>query len=311
MSPARVAAIGECMVELRHLDASTLALSFGGDTLNTAVYLRRCGSAAGISVDYVTALGDDPYSDTMLAAWQAEGLGTGLVTRLADRQPGLYLIRIDAAGERSFTYYRSQSAARELFRAQPAARLDDHLVDFDWLYTTGITLSIFDPESLRRLWQVLDRARARGGRVAFDSNHRPAGWPDGEAARAAVTQTLARVDLALPALDDHRRLFGDADAATCARRLHDLGVPEVVVKLGPNGCLLSNLDGQRRIPAAVVRRVVDTTAAGDAFNGAYLAARLAGAAPPDAARAGSGLAAAVIAHPGALIPADAMPWRAG
>ena len=111
----RVAAIGECMLELTHRDARTLALGFGGDTLNTALYLARTAAGREIAVDYVTALGDDPMSESMIAAWQAEGIGTSRVARLPRRLPGLYLIRTNDAGERRFFYWRSEAAVRSLF----------------------------------------------------------------------------------------------------------------------------------------------------------------------------------------------------
>src|SRR4051812_37876277 len=97
---SRVASIGECMIELSPRPGGVLGLGFGGDTLNTAVYLARLG----VAVDYLTALGDDGYSQRMLALWREEGVGTALVPLLPGRLPGLYLIEIDAAGERRFLY---------------------------------------------------------------------------------------------------------------------------------------------------------------------------------------------------------------
>jgi 2-dehydro-3-deoxygluconokinase len=302
----KVASIGECMIELRHRGERDLALGFGGDTLNFAVYLARLTGSRGVSVDYVTALGDDPYSDAMLAMWRAEGIGCELVARLPGRLPGLHTIRTDAHGERTFTYWRSASAARDVLKGEPGERIAERLGGYDLLYLSGITLSILDPAQRERLLAVADRVRARGGRVAFDSNFRPAGWPDRAAAREAFDAMLCRVDIALPTLDDDQALFGVADAADCARRLHGLGVPEVAVKLGKNGCWLSWDGASGAVPAEPVARVVDSTAAGDSFNAGYLAARLTGAAPEAAARLGSRVAARVIAHPGAIIPAAAM-----
>src|SRR5438874_12313443 len=102
-----VACIGECMVELSEQPDGSLSRGFGGDTLNTAVYLARLG----VAVDYVTALGDDPWSGEMLAAWHAEGIGTGLIVRVPGRLPGLYLISTDADGQRRFSYWRHSSPA--------------------------------------------------------------------------------------------------------------------------------------------------------------------------------------------------------
>jgi 2-dehydro-3-deoxygluconokinase len=301
----RVASIGECMIELRHRSAGDLELGFGGDTLNTAAYLARLTRGREVSVDYVSALGDDAYSDQMLAAWQAEGIGTGLVARLPGRLPGLYTIRTDARGERSFTYWRSASAAREMLADGRAERLRQALGGYDLLYVSGVTLSVLDEPQRAALMALADGLRAEGGRVAFDSNYRPVGWPDRDAARRAFDAMLTRTDIALPTLDDDRALFGVADAAAAADRLHRLGVAEVAIKLGPDGCFLSSARGSGAVATEPVRAVVDSTAAGDSFNAGYLAARLLGAAPEAAARLGNRLAARVIAHRGAVVPAEA------
>jgi 2-dehydro-3-deoxygluconokinase len=301
----RVASIGECMIELRHRSESDLELAFGGDTLNTAVYLARLGRDRGVSVDYVSALGDDAYSDQMLAMWQAEGVGTALVARLPGRLPGLYTIRTDARGERSFTYWRSASAARLMLKDGRAERLQAALAGYDLLYLSGITLSILDPPQRAALLALADAVRAAGGRVAFDSNYRPVGWPDPDEARRTFDAMLTRTDVALPTLDDERALFGVADAAAATDRLHRLGVAEVAIKLGRDGCFLSSALGTGEVAGEPVGAVVDSTAAGDSFNAAYLGARLLGAPPEAAARVGNRLAARVIAHPGAVVPADA------
>jgi 2-dehydro-3-deoxygluconokinase len=302
----RVASIGECMIELRHRSPSELTLAYGGDTLNTAVYLARLTRGRDVQVDYVTALGDDAYSDAMLAMWQSEGVGIDLVARLAGRLPGLYTIRTDERGERSFTYWRSASAARDLLEGERAGQIGAHLAGYDLLYASGITLSILDQPQRAALMTIADEVREQGGRVAFDGNFRPVGWPDRSEAGRVFDEMLRRTDIALPTLDDERALFGASDAPASADQLHQLGVAEVVVKLGPAGCYLSSAAFTGEVAAVPVSKVVDSTAAGDSFNAGYLAARLLGAEPDAAARLGCALAARVIAHPGAIIPAAAM-----
>lgn len=302
-----VATIGECMIELRHADAQTLRVGFGGDTLNTAVYLARVGRAAGIAVDYVTALGDDRYSDDMLAAWQAEGVGTGLVARLPGRLPGLYIIRTDERGERFFTYFRSAAAARDMLRDGRDREIEQRLAGYACVYLSGVTLSFLDPPQRRALLDLLSRLRAGGTLVAFDGNYRPAGWTAPDEARHWMGEILRRSDIALPTLDDEQRLFGDGDARACAARLHGLGVREIAVKVGSAGALISAGEESVTVAPAAVPQVVDTTAAGDAFNAGYLFARLTGREPAAAAAAGNRLAAAVIQHPGAIIPRAATP----
>src|SRR6478609_2174827 len=155
---AQVACIGECMVELREMADGRFARGYGGDTLNTAVYLARLG----VAVDYVTALGDDPWSDEMAAFWAAEGVGIGRVARLPGRMPGLYIIQTDARGERRFLYWRDSAPARDLFDASETVAIVEALAGYDLLYFSGITLSLYGEAGRARLSAVLDRARAAG-----------------------------------------------------------------------------------------------------------------------------------------------------
>jgi 2-dehydro-3-deoxygluconokinase len=307
MTALRVACIGECMIELNQHDAATLALAFGGDTLNTAVYLARLNLRSRLAVDYVTALGDDPYSDAMIAMWQSEALGTASAIRLPGKLPGLYLIRIDDKGERRFFYYRSAAAARELFSDPATLPLLSSLADYDLLYFSAITLSILGSAARERFLAALMAARAKGCRIAFDSNFRPAGWPELAVAREVIARFLACVDIALPTFDDEALLFGDGDAEATARRYAQAGVKEIAVKLGPAGCLIDEGGTQQHVAVAQPIKPVDTTAAGDSFNAGYLSCRLAGKSPREAALAGHRLAAAKIGYRGALMPRGAMP----
>lgn len=293
-----VAAIGECMIELRHTDSSHLALAYAGDTLNTAVYLKRSLGDAG-TVHYITAVGDDPYSRQMIDGWEAEGIDTSQVVTVEGLNCGLYLIRVTPDGERSFTYYRSQSAARGLYdSAIPPRGLDE----FEIVFLSGITLSILSDKGRERLWEALQNARSAGARVAFDTNFRPAGWPSAQGARDAVERTLRLTDIALPTFEDEQLLFGDASPHASLQRLESLGVQEIAIKVGAAGALVATANGLETVVAEPVASIVDTTAAGDSFNGAYLAARLTGSDPLAAAVAGNRLAAVVIGHGGAIMP---------
>jgi 2-dehydro-3-deoxygluconokinase len=278
-------------------------LAYGGDTLNTAVYLARQGVAA----DYLTALGDDPYSAAMLALWRSEGVGTGAVPRRPGRVPGLYMIRTDERGERSFHYWRDRAPARELFDGPEADDVAAAMVGVDAVYFSGITLSLYGRAGRDRFHAALEAARAGGALIAFDGNFRPRGWPDRQDARAVFARFLDLVDIALPTFDDEAMLWSDASPEVTVERMRAHGIAEIAVKNGEAGCLVADADTQTAVP--VPRRVapVDTTAAGDSFNAGYLSGRLAGLAPVASAERGHLLAAAVIGHKGALIPRGAMP----
>ncbi len=224
---ARVASIGECMVELRELTQGQLSRGFGGDTLNTAVYLARLG----VAVDYVTALGSDAWSEEMLAAWQAEGIGTGRVQILAGLLPGIYVIQTDPQGERRFLYWRDNSAAKRLFDHLDPAALDV----FDVLYLSGITLSIYDEASRNRLFEILNKARARGARVVFDTNFRARGWPDLALARSLYGRMFALADIVLASIEDLGLLYGETGEAAL---LAHAATTEIVLRLDRPACRL-------------------------------------------------------------------------
>lgn len=309
--PRTIVSFGECMLELQGPAFGTLRQTFGGDTLNTAVYLARCANPARWRVQYATALGDDPLSAGLLARWQAEGLAVDLVQRLPGRLPGLYLIDVDPAGERRFLYWRDQSAAKSYFEAA-STPLEQALDGVAALYFSGISLAILPPAGRARLLAAAAALRARGGSVVFDNNYRPRLWPEAAIAREAFAQALAVAGIALVTLDDEAlRLGRPVDEALLAETLA-LPVPELVVKRGAAPTLVREA-GRAPVEVATerVERVVDTTAAGDSFAGAYLAARLDGATAEAAARAGNRLAARVVQHPGAIVPAAAMADLAG
>jgi 2-dehydro-3-deoxygluconokinase len=295
------AAIGEAMIELSHQDVSSLKLAFAGDTLNTTVYLTRLAQGL-LNTYYVTALGVDPYSDQMIQTWEQEGINTSLIERFSDKLPGLYLIRTDHQGERTFYFYRAQSAARELFRRQLTEQRLNHLTGMHYLYLSGIALAILDSDARERLWSTLEIAKQRGATIIFDTNYRPILWPDVETARSVIEKTLPLVDIALPTFSDEQMLFCDETPPLCAQRLRAYGIKEIVIKCGGQACFVHTSEQEDWIPAQHVETIVDTTGAGDSFNAGYLAARLLhGKTVKASTEFGHRLAAIVITHPGAII----------
>jgi 2-dehydro-3-deoxygluconokinase len=307
---APIVSIGECMVELSRRRDGAYALAYGGDTFNTAVYLAR----AGAPVAYATALGDDVYSGAIRALAESESVATGHIRMRAGRTVGLYIIETTPAGERSFTYWRDTSPAREVFDADDAPATLAAIGSAALVYLSGITLSLYSDAALDRLAAALTAARLTGTRVAVDTNFRPRGWRnDRSRARAVITRFLSLADLALPTFDDERDLFGDAAPEATIERLRALGVGECVVKLGAAGALVA-AHGQAPllVPPPEAITPVDTTAAGDSFNAGYLARRRVAIAPGEAALCGHRLAGIVIQHPGAIVPrsaTDAVTWH--
>jgi 2-dehydro-3-deoxygluconokinase len=297
--PARVICIGEVMVELSRGSEGRFGLACGGDTFNTGVYLAR----SGLRVAYATALGDDRYSDGIVAMAAAEGVETDLMLRMPRRMPGLYLIETDVKGERSFAYWRDTAPARELFELADWGRIAEAMLAASLIYFSGITLSLYSNDGLGRFLAIVEMARKQGAKVVFDGNFRPRGWKgDLARTRTVFVEALKRVDMALPTYDDEAVLWGDPSPEATVERLQAFGIAEVVVKNGQSDALVAAGGKRERIPVPEVVKPVDTTAAGDSFNAGYLAARLAGDDPADAVRAGHRLAAEKIQHRGAIMP---------
>lgn len=290
--------VGECMAELQARDDGLYRLGFAGDTLNTAWYMRALTRPQDVAVDYVTAVGTDPLSAKMLAFLKANGVGTRFIQEVSDRTVGLYLITL-AGAERSFTYWRSSSAARLL--AEHREVLAASLSHADAIYFSGITLAILSPAHRRNFLALLQEMKGRGATIAFDSNARRRLWPSDRAMKAAMIEGYKVCTLALPTFSDDQALFGDATPSDCAKRIAGYGVHEIVVKDGSNPCVLSLDTKQFSVAPDAVQEIVDTTGAGDSFNAGYLAARLLNTDPLEAAKLGHRVAGRVIRERGALL----------
>jgi 2-dehydro-3-deoxygluconokinase len=321
----KAALIGECMVELQDAAppaaGSLLSLKFGGDTFNTAVYLARLGARLGnsaadrpaVAVEYVSALGDDALSGRMLDFWQSEGLGCSLVQRLPGRLPGVYYISLRPDGERVFSYWRGEAAARDCFDTPAAERLLEELGRFDCIYLSGISLAVLRESGRQRLLERLEQLSDRRGgncRVVFDGNYRPRLWGGDaagalERARPVYARLLQSCGTLLLTWDE-LPAFG-LEPAVNETRLEKLGPAEIVVKDGGREALVWSGGRLESVAPVQAAAVLDTTAAGDSFAAAYVLGRELGYGAAEAARRAHKLAGAVIAHYGAIIPGEVMP----
>ena len=294
-----IVAFGECMLELRAV-GDHWQLGYGGDTLNTAIYLSRLGER----VAYMTVLGEDWFSANLRSQWFGEGIDTGLILTAPGRHPGLYAIQTDADGERHFFYWRSDAAIRDLFRLPDWVNAFRCAGQARMLYVSGVTLALFGEEERAQILQIAMQVRQSGGAVVFDPNYRPRLWARPELARDAFLSFAQAASIVLPTFDDEAMLFGDANPAQTQLRWRSAGVAEIVVKIGSRGCVLC--DGTIVGPVGPLMPI-DTTGAGDAFNAGYLAARRHGASEIEAAGFANLLAGRVIGQPGAIMPRDEMP----
>lgn len=297
---------GECMIELQGEPLHLMQQKFAGDTCNAAIYFNRLAKSAGIATSCITAIGKDPFSHAMAQGWLDEGIDCRFVQRLEERNPGIYHIALDDRGERRFSYWRSESAARFYFSAPGYQALIDELLTLDVLYLSGISLAIVPDSDREVLFAFLHAFKNRGGKICFDNNYRPRLWPSTAIAQQVYTRLLPLCDLAFLTLEDETALFGTKTYRDVLERMRIFGIAEIVIRQGAENCMVYRADGTESIPSQAVDSIVDTTAAGDSFSAAYLAARLQGKSPAESATMGHRLAGRVIQYPGAIIPAQAM-----
>ncbi|MDO6732782.1 sugar kinase [Marinovum sp. 2_MG-2023] len=291
-------ALGECMVEIAPAEGDLCRLGFAGDTFNTAWYARQL-LPQDWTVGYGSCIGDDAVSNEMAAFIESHGVDTSAMRRLADRTVGLYMISLQD-GERSFSYWRGQSAARAM--AEDPAWLEQITKDRDVIHFSGITLAILPPDQRQTFCDVLARARAAGAKIAFDTNLRPKLWGSEEAMRTGLTLGASVADVVLPSFDEETALFGDATPADTITRYRDGGATLIAVKDGGNPLTVWSQETGTTTHQPQSVTPVDTTAAGDSFAAGLLASLATGHSLDDAADRAMALAAQVIQARGALVP---------
>jgi 2-dehydro-3-deoxygluconokinase len=307
MKSLKIALIGECMIELQEIAPGETKQTFGGDTLNTAIYCARLARDLPLQIDYVTALGQDSFSDKMTRFWELEGVGSELVLRQEGELPGLYYIELDDQGERIFHYWRSAAAAKKCFEYPESDVILERLADYNGIYLSGISLAILTPQSLAILIQRLSELAARGVSIYFDCNYRPHLWTSKEQAIAIYKQLYGISDIVFLTTEEADILLECVQGHEVHQKLQSFGAKESILKDGENPCTIFSEHEIFEVPAQEVAKVVDTTAAGDSFSAVYLVARRFGCAPVDAARMAHQTAAYVVCHRGAVAPLEQMP----
>lgn len=312
--------LGECMIELmsaNNSQASTkptcksptgnqLTQGFAGDVFNTAVYLKRLFTDK--KVHLVTAVGDDNFSDDMVNYFEQEALTTDCVFRSREKIPGLYSIQLDEFGERSFTYWRNDSAARYVMNFIDQQVIND-ISKGDIFFFSGISLGVILPQHRDQFWSFISALKQAGVSIAFDLNYRPKLWASKEEAQTQFKQAFDSANVLLPGVDDFAAIF-DLDAVEdIIDFFNDYDFQELVIKNGEQNVFCISEEGQEIVDVTPVTKVVDTTSAGDSFNGAYLGARMAGSSVAQAVDLANQVAGFVIQHKGAIVDKTAFSSR--
>jgi len=289
---------GECMIELMNHSSNTMKQSFAGDVFNTAVYLKRLFS--DLNVGIVTAVGQDHFSDDMVQYFESENLNTDFVFHSQDKIPGLYSIKVDENGERSFTYWRENSAARSVMSFIDVTVVQQ-LGQGNIFFFSGISLGVVQPQDREEFWYMISQLKASGVQIAFDLNYRPKLWSSKEEAQAQFILAFEVADILLPGVDDFAAIFDLDSVEAIINFFERYHYQELVIKNGESNVYCLSSQGQEIVDVNPVSKVIDTTSAGDSFNGGYLGARMAGRTVTQAVELANQVAGFVIQHPGAIV----------
>jgi 2-dehydro-3-deoxygluconokinase len=298
----KVVLFGECMLELRQTKNGLMNQSFAGDTFNTAVYMKRTFAQQDIA--FMTAVGQDTISQQMVSACRSENLNNQYIFAKSDRNPGINLVQTDEQGERSFLYWRDSSAAKQVMQFVDKQAIAE-LCKADLFFFSGISIAILEPQDRPAFWAMLAQLKQAGVKIGFDPNYRPRLWHSADEAKVEFAKAYALSDIMMPGVDDFKQLYAIETLEDILAFCEPFGIDELVLKNGPQSVYCQLGEQLTHIAIIPVTNVVDTTSAGDSFNGVYLGARLAGHDVTSSVNLAAVAAGIVIQHPGAITPTKA------
>jgi 2-dehydro-3-deoxygluconokinase len=297
--PLDIVCMGEPMVEFTRIEDSegrpVYLRGFGGDTSNCAIAAARQGARVG----YVTMLGADRFGDMILELWRAEGIDASGVARNPDAPTAAYFIEPVPEG-RDFTYFRRDSAAS---RMQPGDVPAAVIRRAGFLQASAISQAISE-SACDAVFHAIAIAHEAGVRFAYDTNLRLNLWSL-ERARAVIHETARKADILLPSLDEARSLTGLETPEAIIGFYLDFGPEILALKCGGEGAVIAAAGRIEFIPPVSVT-VVDTSGAGDTFDGSLLARLAAGDDPFAAGRYAVAAAALSTTGYGAVGPIPGM-----
>ena len=274
--------IGESLIELSSdtslSSAECLHKYYGGDALATAIAALREGSRVG----FITRVGNDVFKDFLLDSWQAEGLDISQV-KIATDPNGIYFIASPEPCQKEVSYYRKKIASAKLSIEDIS---EEYISSSKVVYASGTTLSlsISAEEAVIKAFQI---AKEKNLITAFDPNY-SSRFTTPEVAKEQFGKISQYVDiLFLSDKYDTNNIFELDSVENIIKNLWDMGISTVIIKSVQKHGYYTGYNGNIYFSDFYSHDVVDTTCAGDAFNGGYLHGITHGLTPVEAVKLAS------------------------
>jgi 2-dehydro-3-deoxygluconokinase len=264
--------------------ATNYSSKIAGAETNTLIGLSRLGHSTG----WISAVGNDEFGASLLAAVRGEGVDTDLVKVNSEAPTGIFFKELVNEAVTRIYYYRKNSAASTLC---PDDLQERYIANANYLYITGITPALSD-SCEQAIFRSIDLAKKNNLKIVFDPNIRRKLWKE-EKARKTLLAIARQADIVLPGISEGQFLFDKVDYEEIAAEFRNLGASIVVVKLGEKGAYFSTHHEVGLVPGYKVGRVIDPVGAGDGFAAGFLSGLLDGTTIEDAVKRGNAVGAMV------------------
>ena len=291
-----VCSIGEAMIEISNIKNSLYNQSFAGDTLNFCNYLDK----KKLNAFFLSAIGKSEINQSLLDFVKSKNISTKYIKQINQFEIGLYLIKNKDNGEKQFFYWRDESAAKQYFNNIDFLNLYKELKNFDYIYFSGITLSIIHISKLNNFIKLLKLLKSKKIKIVFDFNIRPSRW-NKKNLNIFLDSVLKFVDICFLSGEDMNYWKNKNNIKSYEQIVRKYKLKHSIFRKNAKFTYVFLNKTRYVFKNKLLKTVVDTSGAGDGFNAAYLSNFIVNNDPVLALKAGSSLGSKIVMKKGAIV----------
>ena len=291
-----VCSIGEAMIEISNVKNNLYNQSFAGDTLNFCNYLDK----KKLNAFFLSAIGKSEINQSLLDFVKSKNISTKYIKQINQFEIGLYLIKNKDNGEKQFFYWRDESAAKQYFNNIDFLNLYKELKNFDYIYFSGITLSIIHISKLNNFIKLLNLLKSKKIKIVFDFNIRPTRW-NKKNLNNFFDSVLKFVDICFLSGEDMSYWKNKNGIKSYEQIVRKYKIKHSIFRKNAKFTYVFLNKNKYVFKNKLLKKVVDTSGAGDGFNAAYLSNFIVNNDPVLALKAGSTLGSKIVMKKGAIV----------